>query len=696
MPMRTRQFSKFPWTGGLNTSVDPALLDPNDLVQGDNIIFTTQGTRKKRDGINYNWDDLNIASISRASSGVNRTLVTSGYPWKTGERFAVSGMPAAYNSTAATVTATDSTNKSTVTFSVASPGKVNWAAHGLAANDPVAFRTTGTLPAELTVDKIYFVKNPNANDFEVSEEPGLTSINFAGAGSGTHTGREYLEDIITYTFSGATSLTESTTADSSGNITLREEAICEHDYWYDDGSSKTHKLIVMTSAGRLWSINLSNGIRTIIYDTGTAYTSLPLTTASMVTFDNRLMVATEGQNNVMKYMFPSTLGGTGVLADVINQGSVATPKPSILQTHLGRLWCNDKANFDRLHYCETGVYNRWQGQGDSGALDVSQGDGDPKGLSAIFPPFKGDLIVSKRTKLYRILGVSPDDFQLIKLTDGVGCVGQQSVTAVDQDDIIFVSDNGVHSLNATSAYGSFSGAYLSSAIQGSINDTWNKTQFSRIKATYVSELNSVAFTVPEAEDITPTNLWFYNVPLKRWYRWPDVDCASIAVVRDTDRQRLYIGTSQSRIGRTLSGFNYDVDFSGDDQAVDMTLKTGRIFPDNSPTTIKAFKQFALIYKPTGTYNITATIKIDNFSSQSLLFSQSSGSEVLDVDFVLGVSAWGGERVAQAFVQTLDGYGRGFQVTINQSGVNEFGEILGFQVMYEPAEWPQETRSGDDS
>jgi hypothetical protein len=695
MAMRTRPFNQFPWTGGLNTSVDPSLLDPNELVQADNIIFTTQGTRRKREGINYNWDNLAVTTISRESDNTNRTLVTTGYSWKVGERITVEGLPDDYNTEEGVVTATDSTNKEDVTFTDATPGKVNWTAHGLAAGTAVAFRTTDTLPAELVVDKIYFVVNPDTNDFEVALAPGGAPLALSDTGTGTHTAREYLEDIITYTFTGAASLTEATEPDTDGVLTINEPVVALHDYWYDDGSAKSHVLMALTAQGRLFQVNLNSGARTPVLDIGTPYTALPLTRASLVTFDNRLMVATDGQNNVMKHFFPTTLGGTGVLEDVVNTpGFAPTPRASILQVHLGRLWCNDKDNFDRLHYCETGLYNVWQGVDDSGALDISAGDGDPDGITAIFPPFKGDLFIAKRTKLYRLQGWDPMTFQLSKTTDGLGCVGQPSVAAVDQDDIIFVSDRGVHSLRATDAFGDIQGAYLSDKIQRSVNESWNTALFKNLRSVYVPTLNSVAFTVAEGVAQAPNNLWFYNVPLKQWYRWPEVECVTAALVQDGDRQRLYLGTGTSRVGKTFSGFNYDIDTAGEDQAVVMTLQTGRIFPDGSPSSLKAFKQFALIYKPTGTYNISVEVKVDNFTPQPLAFTDSSGSDVLDINFVLGQSVLGGERVAQAYIQTVDGYGRGFSVTITQSGVNEFGEILGYQMYYLPAEWPQETRTGD--
>jgi hypothetical protein len=77
--------------------------------------------------------------------------------------------------------------KSNVTISIASPGKVIWNGHGRAANHPITLRTTGALPTGLTINTVYYVKNPTTNDFELSATPGGASIITSGAQSGIHT-----------------------------------------------------------------------------------------------------------------------------------------------------------------------------------------------------------------------------------------------------------------------------------------------------------------------------------------------------------------------------------------------------------------------------------------------------------------------------------------------------------------------------
>jgi hypothetical protein len=75
----------------------------------------------------------------------------------------------------------------TVTISNASPAVVTLASHGFAANDPVVFSTTGTLPTGLTAGTKYFVKTVlSANTFTVSATAGGAAINTSSAGSGTH------------------------------------------------------------------------------------------------------------------------------------------------------------------------------------------------------------------------------------------------------------------------------------------------------------------------------------------------------------------------------------------------------------------------------------------------------------------------------------------------------------------------------
>lgn len=82
---------------------------------------------------------------------------------------------------------TNAPKSSTVTITIAIPGVVSWAAHGLVAGTPVAFSTTGALPTGLAANTTYYVLAPNTNDFTVAATVGGAAITTTGSQSGVHT-----------------------------------------------------------------------------------------------------------------------------------------------------------------------------------------------------------------------------------------------------------------------------------------------------------------------------------------------------------------------------------------------------------------------------------------------------------------------------------------------------------------------------
>lgn len=87
---------------------------------------------------------------------------------------------------------------STVTFTLASPGVVNWTTHGLAANAPVTFTTAGTLPDGVTAGVTYYVTAPLSNSFNLSASPGGPSLDFSGTSVGVHTGFALTAAVVTW------------------------------------------------------------------------------------------------------------------------------------------------------------------------------------------------------------------------------------------------------------------------------------------------------------------------------------------------------------------------------------------------------------------------------------------------------------------------------------------------------------------
>lgn len=80
---------------------------------------------------------------------------------------------------------------STVTITIATPGVVTWASHGLISGQILQLTTTGSLPTGLTASTTYFVTVVDANTFRLSttiaNARSATFINTSGTQSGTHT-----------------------------------------------------------------------------------------------------------------------------------------------------------------------------------------------------------------------------------------------------------------------------------------------------------------------------------------------------------------------------------------------------------------------------------------------------------------------------------------------------------------------------
>ena len=75
----------------------------------------------------------------------------------------------------------------TFTVTIAAPGVLTLAAHGLAINDTVMLETDGALPTGLSVDTVYYVVATVAtNTFSISATKGGTAITTSGSQSGIH------------------------------------------------------------------------------------------------------------------------------------------------------------------------------------------------------------------------------------------------------------------------------------------------------------------------------------------------------------------------------------------------------------------------------------------------------------------------------------------------------------------------------
>ena len=359
------------------------------------------------------------------------------------------------------------------------------------------------------------------------------------------------------------------------------------------------------------------------------------------------------------------------------------PDASTGTNWLARIWTNDKVNPDRVHYSATGSLSDWQGASDSGAIDINPGDGDVLGITAIFP-FKGSLFVAKGSKLYRIQGNSPENFSVETVSEGIGCESANSVAAVDQDEVYYVSSKGMHSISTTASYGDVSAAFVSAKIQPDFS-SWSANRIQYTQCVYIEELSSLVYNIAETNTTEQDNLWLYDIGVKEWYRWPSVDCQSIAKIYLSNVNTLFMGTSDGKLIRAQNGTKIDYTST----PIRYRLRTGMIYTDQQPITIKAYKRLYLFMKPRTTYSFTARVKIDQYAEQTIGFSGTAEGATLGTSFTLGTSILGTNVPFGPYSGNIDGYGHGIIVEIEQSGSSEDVDVLGFAIEYEVTDLSRE-------
>ena len=648
MPIRTQLFSQFPWSGGVNLAVDPGLIEPGELTQADNIVMDTRGSRKKRPGFNFDFDS-GFAQITKITTVADVDDNLDGLTFIIQD---ASGSVAFWM---------DVDNSGTTIPAAAS-----------AADRAVEITTiTTNMTATQVADAVSTAVNNDAS-FTANSENNQVYI--------------WLTSPLAFPVSAASTSTFTVTSyftEDSAILNIR-------DFWYFDNSDNTKKqLIVTVDDEKTLAVTTPAGVKTFIPDGGTLWPN-PITEVSFTAFNNKLIIAVDGATNKIKRYDPET----EELSDL--EGSPVDA--SIVREHLGRLWYNNKTDPDRIYYTTTFDHTEHNGNGDSGAMDIAFNDGDPKGITAIFPTFKGELFVSKRTKMYRITGYFPETFQIIPVSAGIGCISHNSVVAIDQDDVFFASERGIHSLAATNQFGDFNSTFVSANIQPLFRT--NFVDRDKITAAYIPSLNSYAFTVTDdTRSSTIKSTWLYNIILKVWYRWYtsqtlnlSLNCIASVLVDDTLIP--YFGANNGRIAKNRTDNLSDISPAGALTAIELVVKTGFIFTDGNPYIVKAFKRLGIVYSPSPNSGLEFDFQVDNFIIQNFFIVGNSAGSTLGIGspdpFVLGESILAGNFTLAPNTVSVEGYGRGFQLTIRQSAINQDVEVQGFQIEWEGAGTRQQT------
>jgi hypothetical protein len=372
-----------------------------------------------------------------------------------------------------------------------------------------------------------------------------------------------------------------------------------------------------------------------------------------VTFDDVAIGVNQtdtGDANSNPVKLPST---TGLLA--LLGGS--PPKGNYIAVWNRRLWIVDADNPSVLKGSALGDAEDWASSGGSGTVSMPVGEDEGERITGIYP-FHDMLIIFKRSRTYALIPGSPNvdarQYEIKSLSSTVGCVSIFTAQEV-LNDLVFLSDYGVMSLQAVSSYGDFRKASLSANVPKFLSIDKDSDIFASVVN---PEKMQYWIAIPGASsDTTNTEVWVMDFrglasgqPVA-WTRWDGGPVgASYGKVFYDGRPRMYIG------GYT-NGYIMDESFQDDSvdagyEPTTVSYLTKAISMDE-PLSRKEFYRFGLEFEAeTDPVNFNITWKMDldetrtktvsgqfsNLVTGSLLDGDDTLSDAGDPDFMLATEA----------------------------------------------------------
>ena len=442
------------------------------------------------------------------------------------------------------------------------------------------------------------------------------------------------------------------------------------DFWRTSGTSKVQRT-TLVSGGRVLAEN-ANGLYVNV--TG-AFVIIPTDNVSMETFFGLLVLAFESNPGSVPLSFNGTtlaaLGGT-------------PPNARYLRTWQNRLWASGIPTApDRLQASVIDNPEDWTALGGAITINIDQGDQDPIGITSLFPPLFGRMVVGKRRSLYEVTPVGTT-FSVRTLITGLGSISHNAVAMADND-IYFVSERGIHSLLMTEKFGELETSFLSFSIQNYFQENIDFRRAENMRAIYVPEINSYLLAATTRGAARNDVVLGYNFALKEWYRIDENVSAMAKYVdpQDGRKTKVIVANDNGDVGildTTKSG--RVVTWFGSRRTTQFT--TGIIYPINVVTEV-GFKKLTCFFRPQTTGSrFTVSYIVNGDFVEDLTFPMDPLSGSLIGSAIIGVNKIGGQGIVKQVTRQLKGTGHAIELVFTHAPVTdgEDFELYGFVIEYE--------------
>ena len=349
--------------------------------------------------------------------------------------------------------------------------------------------------------------------------------------------------------------------------------------------------------------------------------------------------------------------------------------------HRGRMWAAGVATAKyRLYYGALDNHEDWTGAG-SGSIDL------PGQIAGLWS-HKDELIIflgPNEPAINRITGSAPtgsDAFALHPFVRGVGATNQQAIILGPGGDPWFWDDNGIHSLEATAAYGDYAPQFLSADISDYFINQLNHNRFDAIWGVNFSAAGYALWTASRGASTTHDLVVLLDYRFKplRFAAWPAHALASLAMVRDSSRQTVpWGGTYTGRVRRLHQASK---NIAG--AAYTATVRLPYL-PFGDPFIDKVVTRGRASLAPKGDATFTLGWRRDGQTQQTTTVSQAGGPSLAasSDQFVLDEDLLGGGLYVSQFPE-MSGSFKEIQLEFTKGGVSEDFEPHGFALEVESA------------
>jgi hypothetical protein len=440
-------------------------------------------------------------------------------------------------------------------------------------------------------------------------------------------------------------------------------------YRYGSGTGEVYEDIFLHQSDKVWSI----GTRTSegINQTG----SLTLSTTGIPSYQ-----VFEG---ILYFVTSETADGYNKWNGLAEPPGVAEAATApldgvgkLLGNYFGRMLMAGNPDFPFRVYMSAALdAEDWSGM-DATSFDLTY-DGDPTGVTAIFPELDGRVFIATRRSIYELSTTDPanlNNFSIRRVTRGIGCVGQGTVVATPND-VLFASDRGIHSIKKVVVSDQSEISFLSRDIQNLWVSLLNAQRLNQAQATWEETQNLYVITVPVAGELTNSTVLCYNLTFGYWTLWEDVDARSLNTVLISNRQYILAGREDGKVA--FFNPSETTDFG---TGYSFIMKTGKFFPDSMMTNQFRFTAVTIMVSATQPSTISLGWFVDSVNGTrtgSRAQNIGADSDALGSTFVLGSSRLGiGSFVPVRFSIEETGYNIQLQVTAGgTSDIKFLGYIL---------------------